>query len=108
MNWLRALFFLSVVFCVCQSYKILGVFQIPGRSHYILASKLFKEIANRGHDVTFITPFVGKTKVKNLKEIPIESLQTTFSGKQLGVSFISIIFNLQTVLDSIVLVHQLI
>jgi UDP:flavonoid glycosyltransferase YjiC (YdhE family) len=80
MNWLKVLIFISVVICESQTYKILGVFQIPTGSHYILASKLFREIANRGHDVTFITPYVGKTKIKNLKEIPVVSLQTILNA----------------------------
>jgi hypothetical protein len=85
MNWLKVLIFISVVICESQTYKILGVFQIPTGSHYILASKLFREIANSGHDVTFITPYVGKTKIKNLKEIPVVSLQTILNGKKLYI-----------------------
>lgn len=40
-----------------ESAKILGVFPFPGVSHYILASKIMKGLAEAGHDITMITPY---------------------------------------------------
>lgn len=81
MNVLKLLGLLTVLFASCECYKFLALYQIPTGSHYILASKLFKEIAKKGHEVTFVTPYVEKTPVKNLKVVPIESLQGIFNGK---------------------------
>ncbi|KAJ3642499.1 hypothetical protein Zmor_025270 [Zophobas morio] len=41
-----------------QSARILIVFPLPERSHYILASSLAKALAEKGHDITMVSPFV--------------------------------------------------
>lgn len=48
-----------------QCIKILGIFPLPGRSHYILGSSLMRGLADKGHDVTVISPFSEKTPPKN-------------------------------------------
>ncbi|XP_068896517.1 UDP-glycosyltransferase UGT5-like isoform X4 [Tenebrio molitor] len=45
--------------------KILGVFPVPGRSHYLLGSTLLKALAEKGHDVTMISCFGEKDPPKN-------------------------------------------
>lgn len=40
--------------------KILGVFPFPAPSHYMLGSTLMKGLAEAGHDVTMVSPFVEK------------------------------------------------
>ncbi|XP_063921312.1 UDP-glycosyltransferase UGT5-like [Zophobas morio] len=44
--------------------KILGVFSIPGRSHYLLGATLMKALAEKGHDVTMISSFGEKEPPK--------------------------------------------
>lgn len=44
-------------FCLVESYRILGVFPVPTRSHYFLGNALMKALAEAGHDVTIIAPF---------------------------------------------------
>ncbi|XP_044267212.1 UDP-glycosyltransferase UGT5-like [Tribolium madens] len=73
---------LSIFVYSCACYKFLALFQTSTKSHHILASKLFKEIANKGHEVTFITPFEEKTPTKNLNVIPVKSLQTFFCARR--------------------------
>lgn len=48
-----------------HSLKILGIFPIPGKSHYILARSLMRGLAEKGHDVTVINPFGEKDPPKN-------------------------------------------
>lgn len=57
--------------CVCsiESSKILGIFPFAAHSHYALGSRLMKELAERGHEVTMITPYREKTPPKNYREI---------------------------------------
>ncbi|RZB40979.1 UDPGT domain containing protein, partial [Asbolus verrucosus] len=50
------------------------VFHLPARSHYTISSKLLNELANRGHNVTVVTPYPQKSPPKTLKEISVESL----------------------------------
>ena len=72
----------SVIFSGFSSCsKILFLSQIPTRSHYILASKLVKEMAKKGHDVTFITPYPNTTQVKNINQIHVEGFESFYSRK---------------------------
>ncbi|XP_044259861.1 UDP-glycosyltransferase UGT5-like [Tribolium madens] len=48
-----------------HSAKILGVFHATARSHYILGSSLMRALAEKGHDVTVISPFGEKNPPKN-------------------------------------------
>jgi predicted CoA-binding protein len=63
-----------IIFSACKGYKILAVFPVPVHSHYTIASKIVNELAHRGHEVTFVTPYLQKSAIKNLKEISVESV----------------------------------
>ncbi|RZC41856.1 UDPGT and/or Glyco tran 28 C domain containing protein [Asbolus verrucosus] len=55
------------VFCLIytvQTARILGVFPLPGKSHYFLGSALMRELAEKGHDVTVISAFGEKNPPK--------------------------------------------
>ena len=81
MLWFNLLLLFTVAISSGDSYKILTLFHIPIKSHHILASKLVKELARKGHEVTFVTPFPEKTQEKNVKEISLEGLQALFPRK---------------------------
>jgi len=49
--------------------KILGIFPLPGKSHFIVFSALLKEMANRGHQVTVYSPFPEKSPIPNYTNI---------------------------------------
>ncbi|KDR22771.1 UDP-glucuronosyltransferase 2C1, partial [Zootermopsis nevadensis] len=49
--------------------RILGLFPLPGRSHFIFSESLVKELANRGHQVTVLSPFPQKSPVPNYTDI---------------------------------------
>lgn len=64
--------------------KILGVFPYPSRSHSILGQALFTELAKRGHDVTYISPYPFQTPpVENYRDIGLTSqeLFATFDNE---------------------------
>lgn len=57
-----------------EGARILGVFPYPSRSHSILGQALFTELAKRGHDVTYVSPYPFKTPpVKNYRDVGITS-----------------------------------
>ncbi|XP_063921468.1 UDP-glycosyltransferase UGT5-like [Zophobas morio] len=60
--------FFALVFLVVlhnsKCAKILGVFPIPVRSHYSLGNSLMKGLAEHGHDVTIVTPYIDKNPPK--------------------------------------------
>lgn len=77
---------LSVLFILLvngsNGYRILGVFPAPAYSHFSLASRLMKALAENGHDVTIIAPFPEKSPPKNYREIVLEGLKETVDGKE--------------------------
>lgn len=56
------------------AYKVLGVFPTMSKSHYILGSKIMKELADRGHEVTVLTPFPMHKGVGNLTEVLVDGI----------------------------------
>lgn len=70
---------LNIVFLLCfwcqnvLAYTILGVALLPSKSHYYIGHSLFKSLAEEGHSLTVITPFLEKTPIKNYKEIFLEN-----------------------------------
>lgn len=64
---------LTVLFASCvQSYKILGVFPFPSRSHYHVGHSLMKGLAEDGHEVTVVSAFIQNRPIENYKEILLE------------------------------------
>jgi glucuronosyltransferase len=51
--------------------RILGLFPIPSKSHFTVSSALVKELANRGHQVTVLSPFPEKSPTPNYTDIVI-------------------------------------
>ncbi|KAJ8877780.1 hypothetical protein PR048_022236 [Dryococelus australis] len=66
-----------LVICVplCDAARILGIAPFDSSSHSIVMSSLFKELANRGHQMTVYT-------VKPLKHVPSNYSQITIDIKQ--------------------------
>ncbi|XP_063924758.1 UDP-glycosyltransferase UGT5-like [Zophobas morio] len=54
--------------------KILAVFSMPSYSHFQLGFRIAKELADRGHQVTAISPYPQKTPIKNYKDVSLEEL----------------------------------
>lgn len=60
--------------------RILGVFPVGAYSHYALGSRLMKALAEKGHDVTIITPYREKNPPKNYREIFLEGVLEEAEG----------------------------
>jgi glucuronosyltransferase len=58
--------------------KILGIFPLPGKSHFTVSSVLLKELANRGHQVTVYSPFPEKSPIPNYIDIETKSTRDDF------------------------------
>ncbi|KAG8228488.1 UDP-glycosyltransferase [Ladona fulva] len=74
----------SVVFMLCLSTsqvsaaKILFVFSLSGKSHNFFFQTLSTELASKGHDVTYITPYPMKNTPKNYRQIPLGDVSEVF------------------------------
>ncbi|KAI4462084.1 UDP-glucosyltransferase [Holotrichia oblita] len=70
---MRAIF--SIILCSClfltwaKAVKILCVFPSAGYSHYSVGHVLMEELAKRGHDITFVSPFPPKEQTANLRDV---------------------------------------
>ncbi|XP_055848943.1 UDP-glycosyltransferase UGT5-like [Episyrphus balteatus] len=47
---------------IADGYKILGVFPIASKSHFIIGDALMRGLAEKGHDVTVISPYPMRDK----------------------------------------------
>ncbi|XP_018579881.1 UDP-glucuronosyltransferase 2B7-like [Anoplophora glabripennis] len=57
----------TLLFAAAKCSRILIVFPMVGRSHYILGNAFGKGLADAGHDVTMLSPFEDKKPPKNGK-----------------------------------------
>lgn len=48
---------------ICSGYRILGIYPVPIRSHFIIINQLLKGLAKKGHQVDLISIFPGKEKL---------------------------------------------
>lgn len=74
--------FVCIIFGSTNSARILGVFPTPSPSHYILGNALLKGLAERGHDVTMISPYSEKNPPRNgsYRDIVLTGFVEMFEG----------------------------
>ncbi|XP_055304710.1 UDP-glucosyltransferase 2-like [Sitodiplosis mosellana] len=63
---------LCVTSSTVNSYNILGVLQSASKSHYIIGHAIMKALAQDGHHVTVLTPFIEKHPIPNYEEVYLE------------------------------------
>ncbi|KAK0175125.1 hypothetical protein PV327_008904 [Microctonus hyperodae] len=66
--------FLGFHFHNCEALKILGIFPLPGRSHFIPNGQLMRSLASRGHQVDVVSNFPLKNKIPNYTDISLAGL----------------------------------
>jgi hypothetical protein len=57
----------------CYGARILGVFPFPSNSHMIIQRTLMLELADRGHQVTEVTPFLESKILPNYTQIEVKA-----------------------------------
>lgn len=57
---------------VSESAKILGLFPLPSKSHMAVNVAIVKGLAERGHEVTVVSPFPEKSEIPNYKNILLD------------------------------------
>lgn len=76
----------SALVAASRGDKILAVFAMSAKSHYTLGFRLAKELADRGHEVTFISAFPQKEPIKNLREISVAEIREDIGSKYHHIS----------------------
>ncbi|XP_050682428.1 UDP-glucosyltransferase 2-like isoform X2 [Leptidea sinapis] len=73
MMWFLRLSSILVLTGIVESYKILLISPLLGKSHAILGDGIAKHLANAGHEVTYITAMPGNLSYKgrNIKKIDV-------------------------------------
>lgn len=80
MKLISSIGLLLLSIATAYSYKILGVFHTSAPSHYMIGGSLMKALAEKGHDVTVISPFPQKTPLKNFRDIDVQGIQSLLAG----------------------------
>ncbi|KAL2748506.1 UDP-glucosyltransferase 2-like [Vespula maculifrons] len=70
----KCLYLRTTCQCSTDGYRILGVFPINGRSHWIMMEALMKGLAERGHQVDVVTHFKTRSTNPNYREIILENI----------------------------------
>ncbi|KAL3285483.1 hypothetical protein HHI36_000015 [Cryptolaemus montrouzieri] len=68
----------SNVFCLTQSSNILGIFWTPTKSHHILGSALLQALAEKGHNVTMLSPYEDDVNIPTFRQKKLEGIAGTF------------------------------
>lgn len=79
---LLSLFVMAGVLSSGLSARILVLVPMPAKSHALLLDRIVVELANRGHQVTYVTHFPLKNKPPNLKEIALKGGKDLLKGKE--------------------------
>ena len=64
----------AVLMSAVGAANILGVFPFPTESHHILGNSLLGNLAKRGHNVTYVSPFKIKGTIPNFTHLGIPEL----------------------------------
>lgn len=74
--------FLLLPFLVgfCSPANILAIFPVPSQSHFYLGHYLMKQLADREHNVTFVSPYKQHANHTNIRFVKMEGLYGTGSG----------------------------
>ncbi|XP_055910483.1 UDP-glycosyltransferase UGT5-like [Eupeodes corollae] len=74
----RSVLLLIAIISGAHSYKILGIFPSMLKSHFFVGNSLMKGLAEKGHEVTMISPFPEKIKLKNYRDIVTPNILNIF------------------------------
>src|SRR5690349_13180302 len=91
------LIFLVLFVAGLDSSRILVVYLTISQSHMIPLQTLSEVLAEKGHEVTFFSPFPLKKQVNNYRDIKIsfnETLKEEFIGGSIGKSKLKAIFTM--------------
>ena len=76
-------FYLFILFFnSCVSERILAIFPAAFKSHHNCGTAIVEALAERGHNITFISPFQLDEPVKNVKEIVLKGIIKTFENQE--------------------------
>lgn len=89
MMFLQRVFVLTCVLTIlqwntCTSLRILTIMPTYGRSHYFAFKGVIENLAQRGHQVTFISPFEAPSPIKNLEYVTLDLGDTVERGEQMS------------------------
>lgn len=80
MRWLQVLVVVASALAGTQAARILAVFPVPARSHWMLERPFLLQLAARGHHVTVVTPYATEGKPSNWREVIIPEVKHLLGG----------------------------
>lgn len=79
-KWLTFVAFLFTL-CFGEGARILGVFPFPVFSHYQIGDALLKGLAEKGHNVTVVSPFFDRSAAKNVRQVVLDGFVEEMQSK---------------------------
>nr|CAG4634841.1 EOG090X07NZ [Alona affinis] len=81
-KWLALLLLCSFLISSCLTARILVMYAVASKSHKIAVMPIAEELAQRGHQVTVVSPFKPSKKVENIHEIVLSELDNPDIAKE--------------------------
>ncbi|XP_055852083.1 UDP-glycosyltransferase UGT5-like [Episyrphus balteatus] len=78
--WGTVLLFIAII-GGANTYKILGIFPSMLKSHFFIGSSLMKGLAEKGHQVTVISPFPQKKPLNNYHDVVTSKVLDIFKDR---------------------------
>ncbi|XP_015599278.1 UDP-glucuronosyltransferase 2C1 [Cephus cinctus] len=85
MKSLKIFTVITVLFGISHGLKILGVFPLSSKSHWMMYRSIVEELMHKGHEIDVITPFPLRHSAPNYKEIIIEVLDLQMENVTLDI-----------------------
>lgn len=82
------LVFVSIFVQNIKAFKVLGILPFASKSHHAIGSSILKSLADIGHEVTVISAFPFKEKVKNYHDIKVTKILEVFERGEIIVEFL--------------------
>nr|XP_033334732.1 uncharacterized protein LOC117225344 [Megalopta genalis] len=75
---LFALIGFLTILSACHGYRILGLFPLNGKSHFMMFERLMKVLAKKGHQVDVVSTFPLKKPFRNYNDALVVSAPRQF------------------------------
>ncbi|XP_055378296.1 UDP-glycosyltransferase UGT5-like [Condylostylus longicornis] len=79
MKLIFGILILKSILAISYGHKILGLFPTVAKSHHIVGTALMEKLAERGHEITMVSPFKADSKLSTLKNFRDVVIEETYN-----------------------------
>ena len=71
----------ACVLTVANASKILGIFPLPGKSHYVIGEATMRALNDAGHEITMISVFNLTNPRDNYRDVHVDAVEVEAEGQ---------------------------